>query len=55
MRTTLCYCDRCEQPEQEGRIRLMHTIGTMAALPIDLRSGKATLDLCAGCADELVK
>jgi hypothetical protein len=33
----------------------MQTIGTMAEFRPDLGSGKPTLDLCAGCADELGK
>ena len=33
----------------------MQTIGDLAGLPVDLGSGKPTLDLCAGCADELGK
>ena len=55
MTTTTHTCDRCQQPAQEGRVRLALVLGTMSSLPIDLGSGKGALDLCSGCADELGK
>ncbi len=55
MTNTTYTCDRCKQPAQDGRIRLMLTVGVMGCLPVYIGTGKGALDLCGGCADEMAK
>jgi hypothetical protein len=51
MVTTRYTCDRCKQPAQDCRIRLVAASG----VPVDLAPGRPTLELCAGCSEELAK
>ena len=55
MTNTTYSCDRCQQPAAEGRIRLVLAVGVLAGLPIDLGSGRPTMDLCGACVDQLAK
>jgi hypothetical protein len=48
-------CDDCGKTIEERRTRLEVTVGAPPAqIPIDIGTGRPTLDLCAGCRDELV-
>ena len=55
MHVSVYNCDDCGKTIEDRRVRLEATMGAIAGFPIDVGSGKPTLDLCAGCRDALAE
>jgi hypothetical protein len=47
------YCDRCHEPIEAGRVKLVALLGVVLGWPTAISSGRHTVDLCRPCAGTL--
>jgi hypothetical protein len=47
------YCDRCREPIEAGRVKLVALLGSVPGWPTAISSGTHTVDLCPSCAGTL--
>jgi hypothetical protein len=47
------YCDRCREPIEAGRVKLVALVESVPGWPTAISSGRHTVDLCRDCAGAL--